>query len=102
MQSLLARPRTKGHKWDFPEKNCIPPVEDIDFFEVDPPGFPVKFSVTPLEFSIFCIDFPGNPCFFPEFFGVPPGIPTNITLPGGNFLLISLTGGLTFFSGKSQ
>ena len=39
--------------WAFPEKNCNPPVEDIDFFEVDPPGFPVKFTVTPLEFSIF-------------------------------------------------
>ena len=24
------------------------PVEDVNFFEIDPPGFPVKFTVTPL------------------------------------------------------
>ena len=37
----------------FPEKNCVSSVEDIDFFEVDLPGFPVKFTVTPMEFAIF-------------------------------------------------
>ena len=30
-----------------------PPVEVIDFFGVDLPGLPIKFTVTPLEFSIF-------------------------------------------------
>ena len=35
--------------WAFPEKNIVPPVENIDFFA----GFPVKFTLTPLEFSIF-------------------------------------------------
>ena len=28
-----------------------PLVEDINFFEVDSPGFPVNFIMTPLEFS---------------------------------------------------
>ena len=39
--------------WAFPEKKLYPPVEDIDFFEVDSPGFSIKFTVTPLEFFIF-------------------------------------------------
>ena len=30
----------------FSSKKIVPPVEDIDFFEVEPPGFPVKFTVT--------------------------------------------------------
>ena len=34
------------------------------FFEVDPPGFLVEFTVILLEFSIFLHWPPGNPCFF--------------------------------------
>ena len=30
-------------QWAFPEKNCTLHVEDINFFEVDFPGFPVNF-----------------------------------------------------------
>ena len=57
----------------FPEKKLYPPppVEDIDFFEVGPSGFPVKFTVTPWNFPFFCIDPPGNVCFFLNV-GVPP------------------------------
>ena len=37
----------------FQKKNCTPPpVEDINFFEVNPLGFPVKSTVTPLKFPI--------------------------------------------------
>ena len=41
----------------FSRIKLYPPVEDIDFFEVDPLGFPVKFTVTPLVSSIF-LDWP--------------------------------------------
>ena len=37
----------------FSRKKNIPPVEDINFFDVDPPGFPVNFIMTPLEFFTF-------------------------------------------------
>ena len=45
--------------WAFPEKNyTLPPhVEDIDNFQVDPPEFPVNFTMTPWNsgnFQIFC------------------------------------------------
>ena len=54
--------------WDFLEKKLYPPptVEDIEFFEVDPSNL-----LCPLELSIFLL--------------YPPGIPTNFTLPPGNF-----------------
>ena len=57
---------------DFPEKNCTPPVKNIDFFEVDPPEFPVKFNVIPLEFSIFLSWPPLEIHVFSSTFGVPP------------------------------
>ena len=43
----------------FQKKKLTPPVEDIDFLKVDPPGNP----------------------HFSSIFGVPPGIPTTSTLP---------------------
>ena len=66
---------------DFPEKNCTPPVKNIDFFEVDPPEFPVKFNVIPLEFSIFLSWPPWKSMFFPQLLVCPHGIPTTFTLP---------------------
>ena len=44
------------------QKNIVSPlVEDIDFFEVDLPGFPVKFTENPLEFPFFALTPPpGN------------------------------------------
>ena len=55
--------------WAFPEKNCNPPtsVENIDFFEVDLPGFPIKFTVAPWNFPSFCINPPWKSMFFPQF-----------------------------------
>ena len=55
------------------KKNVPPPLLRISiFFEVEPPGFPVKFTVTPLEFSIFfAFDPPGNLCFT-SILSVPP------------------------------
>ena len=55
----------------FSEKKPLP-VEDIHFFEAKPPGFLVKFTVTPLEF--FCIDSPWKSTFFPQFLVYPLGI----------------------------
>ena len=76
----------------FLEKKLYPPpVKDIDFFEIDRPEFPVKFTVTPWKSM-----------FFPQFLVYPPGIPTIFPLPPWNFPLISLTGVLQFFSGKAQ
>ena len=50
-------------KLSFSRKELYPPVEDIDFF----PGFPVKFTVTLLEYFFWNIFPPGNPCFFLNF-----------------------------------
>ena len=49
-----------------------PPVEDLDLFETDPPGFPVKFTVTPgtFHFSIFYPP-PLEIHVFSSIFGVP-------------------------------
>ena len=76
-----------------------PPVEDIDFFEVDPPEFPV--ILTPWNFPFFCIDPPWKSMFFPQFLVYPPGIPTNFTLPLEFFIDIP-NRGVTFFSGKAH
>ena len=36
------------------QKKNVPPVEDIDFFEVDPPGiFHFLFALSPLEIHVF-------------------------------------------------
>ena len=43
-------------------------IEDIHFFEVDFPEFPVKFTVDPPEiFPFCCINSPENPMFFLNF-----------------------------------
>ena len=44
--------------WAVPEKNCTTPVEDINFYDVDPLGFPVNSNVQwpPWNFPFFCID----------------------------------------------
>ena len=57
-------------------KNCTPPpCWGYRFFHIDPPEFPVQFTVTP----------PGNPYFFSQFLVYPSGIPTTFTLPPGIF-----------------
>ena len=38
-------------------KQLNPPAVDIIFFEADPPGFPVKFTVTPPPWIFFFINF---------------------------------------------
>ena len=46
-----------------------PRVDDIDSFEVDPPRYSVKFTVTPVEIHV-----------LPKFLVCHPGIPTTFTL----------------------
>ena len=90
--------------WAFPEKYCTPPVEAIDFFEVEHPGFPVKFNMISLKFSIFLYWPPWKSMFFPQLVVRPLGIPMTFTLPPWNFQLISSTGGggYNFFPGKGH
>ena len=57
------------------------PAEDIIFFEVDSPGFPVNFIITLLEFSTFFALTPLEIHVFPSHFDIPPW----------KFLLISST-----------
>ena len=65
-------------------------------------GFPVKFTVTLLEVSIFYIEPPGNPGFFINFWYT-PGIPTTFTLPPyGIFNRCLQQGGLNFFLEKPK
>ena len=78
----------------FQKKNCTALLTRF--------GFPVKFTVTLLEVSIFYIEPPGNPGFFINFWYT-PGIPTTFTLPPyGIFNRCLQQGGLNFFSGKAQ
>ena len=82
-------------KMGFCRKNI---VEDIEFFEVDRPGFPVTFTVRPSwNFSFFCIESPGNPCFFSQFLVYPPGIAMTFTLPPGIFHWYPQQGVTIFF-----
>ena len=67
-----------------------------------PPGFPVKFTATSLEFPIFCID-PLEIRVFSSIFGLPPGIPTTFILPTLEFPIdiFNKGGGLQFFFWKN-
>ena len=85
--------------WAFPEKNCTPRWGHRFFLMLTAPGFSVKFTVIPLEFSIFFLTPPGNPCFFLNF-GVPPWNSNDFYSTPWNFSLISSTGGLQFFLEK--
>ena len=79
------------------------PCWEYRFFWISPPEFPVKFTVIPLEFSIFfCIDPPLEIHVFSSIFGPLPGIATNFALRPWNFPLVSSTGGYNFFSGKAH
>ena len=69
-------------------RNKIVPLLLRIFFEVDPPGFPVSFTVTPLEFSISTT------------FTLPSGIPTTFTLPPGIFHWYPQQGGYNSFLEK--
>ena len=75
----------------------IVPVEDIDFFEVDPLDFQSNLPWLPWNFLFFCIDPPGKSIFFSSIFGVPPGIPTTFTLLPGIFHWYPQQGGYRFF-----
>ena len=70
------------------KKRIVPPprVEYIDSFEVDPPRYSVKFTVTPVEIHV-----------LPKFLVCHPGILTTFTLTPWKFPLISSTGGYIFF-----
>ena len=71
----------------FQKKELYTPVEDIDFFEVDPPW---------ISSQIYC-----NPPGIFLFFAL--NQPTTFTLPPGIFLLISSTGGgVTIYFWKSH
>ena len=65
----------------FSRKKIVPPVKDIDFFEVDFPGFPVKFTVTPLEILNFSSIF-GYPLEFQRLLLYPCSFPL-ISSAGG-------------------
>ena len=69
--------------WAFLEKNCTPRFFWSLFLDT---GFPVIFTLTPMEFSIFCIDPLGNPRF-PHFlvYPSPPWNTATFTLPPGIF-----------------
>ena len=84
------------------KKNCIPPVEGNDCFEVDPPGFPVKFTVTPWNFPFFCIYPSRNPCFFLNFWCTPLEFQRLLLYPHGIFHWYPQQGGYNFFSGKAH
>ena len=56
---------------------CTPPC--WGYFLKLTPGFSIKFTVTPLEFSISCT--PWESMFFAQFLMCPPGIPTTYNLP---------------------
>ena len=89
-------------------------------------SIPVKFNVIPWNFSLFCINSPGDPCSFfnfgvplwisNEFYSTPvedidcwppgypvqfTGFPTNFTLPPGIFHWYPQQGGMQFFFWKS-
>ena len=88
----------------FPAKNCATPVEDIDLLEVDLPGLSIKFTVTPLKFSIFLHRPPapaGNPCFFLNFWFTPLEFQWLLLYPLELSIDI-LNRGVTFFSGKAH
>ena len=75
----------------------------MDYLEVHLPGFPVRFTLTPLEFFIFSHWFALTPwkCFFINFWCTPPPwIPTSFTLPPGIFYWYPQQG-VQFFFWKS-
>ena len=81
-----------------PEKKLYhPPLLRISIFlKLTPPGFPVKFTVTPpLEFSIFLHWLPWTSMFFPQY-----GIPKSFTHPPGIFYWYPQQGGFNFFLEK--
>ena len=55
----------------FFQKKIVPPVEYINFFEVDPPGFPVNFIMTPGIFHFFALT-PLIILVFPSNFDISP------------------------------
>ena len=81
---------TKLHKlkMGFSREKMYPPVEDDNFFEVDPPGIPVNIIMTPLEILF----------FFPSNFDIPPQLLS--LYPLEIFIDIISTGGLKFFLKK--
>ena len=67
----------------FQKKDCTPPpCWGGGGVRSWPPGFPVKFTVTPLEFSFF-FTLTLLEIHFSSIFGIPPGIPPTFTLPPG-------------------
>ena len=87
----------------FSAKNCATPVEDIDLLEVDLPGLSIKFTVTPLKFSIFLHRPPapaGNPCFFLNFWFTPLEFQWLLLYVSGTFHWYPQQGGYIFFPEK--
>ena len=82
-------------KLSFSRKELYPPVEDIDFF----PGFPVKFTVTLLEYFFFLHWPPWKSMFFSQFLVYPWNSNDFYSTPW-NFPLISSTGGYNFILEK--
>ena len=66
-------------------KKILPPVENINFFEVFPPRFPVNFIMTPGIFQFF---FPLNPSGNLRFFRPPWNSNYNSNLPPGYNLFL--------------
>ena len=83
-------------------KNCTPHVEDIDLFQVEPPGYLIDFTMTPEIFHFFALT-SRKYNVFPSDFGIPPRISTYFTLPPVIFHCYPQEGGgLRNFSGKAQ
>ena len=84
----------------FSRKEIVPHPEEINYFGVDPPEFPVLpssprifhfFVLTSLEINVLS-----------SIFGVPLEFQRLLLYPHGNFPLISSTGELKFLSGKAH
>ena len=83
------------------QETIVPHVEEINFFEVELPGFPVDFITAPLEFSIFCINLARNPRFFSQILAYPLEFQLLLLYTPGISIDI-LNRGVTFIFWKSQ
>ena len=59
------------HLLGFSRKKIVPVPSLLRFFRSWPPGFPVKFTVTTLEFSFFFLHWPSWKSIFPQFLVYP-------------------------------
>ena len=85
-------------KMGFSRNNCTLLSRISIFFEVDPPGFPFKFTVTPLEFSIFFALTPWKSMFFLNFLRTPVEFQRLLLYPPGIFHWYPQQGGIPFVS----